>query len=172
MIEKYTLPLNQIDNLRPVAEDLSNLLRLPANADIIKEFPHTVKYTGDREYVLQNLLETREKFVAGKREDFILFAGKVAVGMSQVATPGCAFLDIDPECPILSGFVGHDYRRQGFGRLSMKTRLNVVDQRFGGYAMTMVKHDNVASIGLVRSSGFILTSSNTISGTYAYSNQR
>lgn len=178
MLEQYVLPLNQIDNLRPVAESLSSLLRLPSNTDIAKEFPRTVEYTIGIEEVLQNLTQTREKFTNGDREDYVLFVGKVAVGMSQIALPHYAYLDMDPEYPVLSGYVcnapegSRSYRGQGLGRLSMDTRLDAAKQRFGGHAMTMVKHDNVASIGLIRSSGFVLTGSNAISGTYTYDHPR
>ena len=177
-IQQHVLPLNQIDNLQPVAESLRTLLILPSNKDIAKEFPQTVKYTGDVENVMRDLAETRERFIEGDREDYILFAGKTAVGMSQIALPHYAYLNMDPECPITSSYVcnapegSKPYRGQGLGRLSMEVRLDAVNQRFGGYAMTMVKHDNVPSIGLVLSSGFVLTGSNAISGTYTYGNPR
>lgn len=170
MINQYVLPLNQIDNLRPVAEDLSGLLMLSSNADITKEFPQTVKHLSNPECAARNLAKTRERFAEGKREDFVLFAGKRAVGMSQIATPGYSF-GVDPECPIFSNFVDYDHRRQGIGRLSIDICLEAVNQRFNGRAMTIVKHKNVASIGLVLSSGFVLTGSSVNAGTYTYGNQ-
>ncbi len=89
-----------------------------ANEDISKEFPSTAgRYKGDSKGFEQLLAESRERFQIGQCEDIVLFAGKIAVGMSQIARCKYAVPSMEPGLAMLSSYLGHEWRGQGIGTL-------------------------------------------------------
>jgi hypothetical protein len=154
-MNKYVLPLNEVDDLASVADSLSSLLALVPNSDILKVFPAAVgKYAGDAAGLAMNLSRDRARFEAGEYEDFVCFAGETAVGMAQVARSRLAAGAMEPGEAVLSSYICWPWRGQGLARLSRTRRLKAVDKHFDGTAWTVVKTDNLVSKRLVLSSGF------------------
>lgn len=149
------VPLNRVKDLERIAFDLSSTLEHKGNIDISEEFPTTfAQYTGDIKEVARNLEVAQGCFKVGKREQFIIFAGEKAVGLSTVINNINTPNGVDPSWPNLSGFVCHPFRGQGLGRLSLETRMQSVINNFGKNAWTLVKQGNVHSEHLVTSVGF------------------
>ncbi len=152
------LPFSEIKNFKPIAHDLRELLVSPINADLSIEFSGTIaRYTGEEDSVLANLEEARELCDQGSREQFIVFAGERAVGMSiitnQIETPG----DISKDWPNVSGFICNPYRSRGLGRLSLERRMQVVDAEFNGHAWTYVRTGNTPAENIVLGVEFEVT---------------
>lgn len=149
------VPIDKIKDFESTAVDLMDLLQRKDNTDIVKEFPATVaQYTGDKNKVTTNLETTQQYYEIGKREQFIIFAGKRAVGLSTVINNVDTPSGVDPSWPNLSGFICHPFRGQGLGRLSLETRMQVVRHHFGNHAWTLVRRGNIRSEHLVVSVGF------------------
>ncbi len=149
-------PIDTLDNFDAIAQDFCELLTLSENLDIRAQFPETVaSLTGSPVEAAQNLLKSQANCAPGRREQFIVFSGGRAVGMSVVRNDVITPEGIDSSWPNLSGFVCNPFRRQGLGRLSMQHRLTAVRERFGNHAWTYVKEGNVASEKLVLSAGFV-----------------
>ncbi|HRN90394.1 MAG TPA: hypothetical protein PK265_01085 [Candidatus Saccharibacteria bacterium] len=149
------LPLGEIYNLENVALDLNRLLSRKDNNDIRDGFPATfTRYTGDLRKVVSNLDIAKSLYKTGKREQFIIFAGTRAVGLSIVTTDIDNPVGVDESWPNISGFVCNPFRGQGLGRLSIETRMRVVKENFNNAAWTFVKNGNKPSEHLVRDVGF------------------
>lgn len=148
-------PLQSINDLESVASDLSELLASSENEDIKIHFPATVRrHTGDVEVVRQNLIEAADACVPGRREQFIIFSGSRAVGMSVVTLLPDTPEQINPAWPNLSGFVCQPYRGRGLGRLSMERRMRAVRENFDDHAWTYVRKGNMPAEHLVSEAGF------------------
>lgn len=148
--------ITDIESLDNVAKNLAVLI--PGNRDLQIHFPGTVKrYTGSFDKVAENLRETASMCEPGKREQFIAFWGKTAVGMSIVTNQVEAPEGIDNDWPNLSGFVLKPYRNMGIGRLAMEHRINVVNENFGGHAWTYVRQGNMPAEKIVIGAGFTKT---------------
>jgi L-amino acid N-acyltransferase YncA len=168
---KYVTPLNEISDLKSVAESLSTLLASDANADIRQEFSSADgKYAGDPSGLLLNLAQARERFELGELEDYVCFAGETAIGMAQVARCRYTISNMEPGSAILSSYTCRPWRQQGFARLSMTERIKAVNERFGGTAGTIVNSNNLASKRLVLSTGFIPVGHTNGTDTYYYNN--
>lgn len=152
--ERLFIPLQEVEDLPYVADEMCKLLQQPCNRDIADEFPQTVrKYGTSPEQALQHFEEAQDICQIGERELFIIFLGRQVVGLSLV-TKLPAVPDIIPlSWPNLSGYIAHPYRGQGLGRFSLENRLNIVDEHFGGHAWTLVRDTNTASQRLVTSVG-------------------
>ncbi len=149
------VPFSEIENFNQIATDMSTLLANGQNQDIADGFPATVaRYTTEHEEVIANLETAQSRFEAGKHEQFIIFAGARAVGLSVITSNLDIPEGIDPSWPNISGFICNPFRGQGLGRLSIETRMDFVRQDFNGHAWTFVKDDNVISEHLVLSVGF------------------
>jgi len=158
-----------IKDMHSVAADLSRSLAQPNNADIAIDFPGTMsRYKGDVEDVYKNLLETGESCKPGVREQFIVYAGEIAVGLSAVQLVEETPEGIDENVPNLSGFIVNPWRGKGFGSLSLRYRLDVVDERFSGKAYSLVRKDNHISQRLVEANGLVIIGENESKYTYLY----
>lgn len=152
-------PINKIADIQQVALDLRRLLLLEENSDIKNDFPSIVKrYTASFDSAVEALNNGRKSFLEGQQEQFIVFSGGAAVGMSIVTNSIETPEGIDPSWPNLSGFIANPYRKRGLGRLSLQRRLQSVRYNFDGHAWTLVRIGNEASERLVSNQGFIRTS--------------
>lgn len=148
-------PFSEIEDFSQVATDINSLLTNGKNLDIASEFPATYqRYTTEHDEVVRNLETAQSRFEVGKHEQFIVFAGERAVGLSVITSNLDIPEGIDPSWPNISGFICNPLRGQGLGRLSIEARMNVVHQDFGGHAWTFVRDDNVVSEHLVLDVGF------------------
>jgi hypothetical protein len=169
----YVRDLSEIEVLEPVARDFSVFLSEPSNSDIASEFPNTVDaYTGRVDKVTQNLTDVKDACNLGFRHQFIVFSGEHAVGMSVVRIVDEVPAGVDGEFPNLSGFICNPYRSQGLGRLSLLTRLAVVDAYFGGEAWTKVKKINNHSNAMVIHAGFRLIGEDSAHNIYTYASRK
>ncbi|MFZ3010161.1 MAG: GNAT family N-acetyltransferase [Candidatus Microsaccharimonas sp.] len=158
-----------IQDMHSVAENFSSSLSHPDNADIAKDFPGTVRrYAGDVEDVYAELMKTREQCQDGTREQFIVYAGEIAVGLSAIQLVDEPPEGIDVGIPNLSGMIFSPWRGKGFGSLSLKYRLDIVDERFGGRAYSLVRKDNTISQKLVESNGLFVVGEDDMRLTYSY----
>jgi GNAT superfamily N-acetyltransferase len=167
----YVKSLAEINDLRSVATDLRELLRLPDNEDIEEEFPGIYDlYGGDQANAVRYLEEVRADCQTGECERFIAFSGKRAVGVSVIMRTNKKNVPIGirPEAPCLSGYVCHPYRRQGIGRLFLATQLQVADARFGGMAWALVHSTNDVSRHTVTTVGMRLSKTYDSWGVYVY----
>ena len=174
---QYYNPLNMtgivsfenIQDMHSVAKDFSSFLSHPDNADITKDFPGTVRrYTGDIEAVHSELVKTREQCQSGAREQFIVYAGEIAVGLSAIQLVDEPPEGIDVSVPNLSGMIFNPWRGKGFGSLSLKYRLDIVGERFSGRAYSLVRKDNIISQKLVESNGLVVVGEDEMRLTYLY----
>lgn len=148
-------PFSEIDSFESIAADLGGLFKRGDNEDITMEFPTTVdRYSGDVSESSANLEVAKARCEAGKREQFIVFAGEHAVGLSVITNDLDVPDGIDPSWPNISGFICNPFRGQGLGRLSIETRMQVIRQNFNSHAWTFVKDGNFPSEHLVVSIGF------------------
>jgi L-amino acid N-acyltransferase YncA len=152
------IPFTDIRDFESVAIDLNDLLLDPTNEDIGLDFK-TAKssYTGDPWRVAEHLAAVQASCELGVKEQFIVFAGPRAVGMSIVTTQTHMPKGVNPKWPNVSGFVCNPYRGHGIGRLSLERLLESVHENFGGHAWTEVRVDNILSQRLVTSAAFIDT---------------
>lgn len=149
------IPLQDISDLGNVARDLAVLFNSEMNEDIKIHFPATVRrHTGDIEIVQKNLKEAAEACRPGSREQFIIFSGAHAVGMSVVTLLPEVPVHVATTWPNLSGFVCHPYRGLGLGKQSLERRIHAVNENFGGHAWTYVRKDNVPAQAVVLGAGF------------------
>jgi RimJ/RimL family protein N-acetyltransferase len=161
-----------IKNIEPIARDFSRSLALPDNADIATEFPGTARrYSGDRENVHAELLKTQEQCQKGIREQFIIFAGQTAVGLSAIQLVDQPPEGIEQTVPNLSGLIFNPWRGKGFGSLSLKYRLDIINERFNGKAYSLVRKDNVISQKLVEASGLTIVGEDESKLTYLYNSK-
>lgn len=156
MSERAFVALADLEEFRGPSYDLAELLNRPDNADISDRFPLTVERFKSGFAGEFYLAKTKELCEPGVREQFIIFSGQTAVGMSIVTVSALPREGVDPSWPNLSGFICNPYRRQGLGIFSLQERLKVVDQRFGGEAWTAVDMDNIASQRMVEAAGLKL----------------
>lgn len=164
MTERAFIALPEVVDLGQAAHDLRNLLLWTDNADISRPFPDTFeRYTSDE--AEKNLVEAKELCEVGVREQFLIFSGQTAVGMSIVTSSTLMPEGIDPNWPNLSGFICNPHRRQGLGLFSLTERLKVVQKRFGGMAWTAVDLTNVPSQRMVQSAGLERIGQATIDGS-------
>ena len=148
--------LSDIDDMRSVSMDLTELLKNDANHDIVDDFPNTVaRYVENPEIALETLTTSKSQIVTGKTEMFIALVGERAVGLSIVTNEIMAPIGVDPSHPNLSGFVCVPFRGHGIGRLSLEARIKVVNENFNGNAWTFVARNNSISKHLITSVGFI-----------------
>lgn len=149
------IPVTDIPDFESVAIDLNDLLQRPDNADLSQDFTgvHT-SYTGDIWKVKQKLEAIPLTCTPGVKEQFIIFAGPQAVGMSIVTTITTVPAEVDPTWPNVSGFICNPYRGRGLGLLSIERRMQAVRQNFGNHAWTFVRKGNVPSEKLVARVGF------------------
>ncbi len=158
-----------IQDMHSVAENFSSSLSSPDNADIAKDFPGTVRrYTGDVDHIYTELTKTREQCQSGVREQFIVYAGEIAVGLSAIQLVDTPPEGIDASVPNLSGMIFNPWRGKGFGTLSLKYRLDIVDERFDGRAYSLVRKDNIVSRKLVESNGLVVVGEDDTRFTYLY----
>ena len=158
-----------IHDMRSVAKDFSGSLSDPSNADIARDFPGTVdRYTGTLEAVHEQLMTTREQCKNGTREQFVIFAGSIAVGLSAIQLVDKPPKGIDATIPNLSGMIFNPWRGKGFGSLSLKYRLDIANDRFHGKAYSLVRKDNIISQKLVESNGLFVVDENDERFTYLY----
>lgn len=158
-----------IKDMHSVAEDFSSALSRVDNGDIAKDFPGTVRrYSGDVESVSAELTKTREQCLAGTREQFIVYAGEVAVGLSAIQLVDKPPEGVDANVPNLSGMIFNPWRGKGFGSLSLQYRLDIVDERFGGRAYSLVRKDNIVSQKLVESNGLAVIGEDDTRFIYLY----
>jgi hypothetical protein len=176
-VSQYYNPLNMtgivsfenIQNMQSVAENFSSSLSRPDNADISKDFPGTVRrYSGNVENVYTELMKTREQCQSGTREQFIVYAGEIAVGLSAIQLVDEPPEGIDVSVPNLSGMIFNPWRGKGFGSLSLKYRLDIVKERFNGRAYSLVRKDNSVSQKLVESNGLVIVGQDDMRFTYLY----
>jgi hypothetical protein len=150
--------LSELPHLESVAHDIREQLSDPINQDLNIHFKGTVaRYTGEEDEVLTNLEEARDLCETGKREQFIVFAGEKAVGMSIVTNQVTPPDGIDETWPNISGFICNPYRSLGLGRLSIQHRMKIVDNNFDGHAWTYVRKGNVPAEKIVLAAGFRVT---------------
>lgn len=155
MSREAITPLQDIDDLKSVALDLSELLASSDNADIKIHFPVTVRrHTGDLAVVHRNLIESAQACEPGRREQFIIFSGVRAVGMSVVTLLPEVPKQVDKTWPNLSGFICQPFRGQGLGRISMERRMIAVRDDFDNHAWTYVRKGNSPAEHLVTDVGF------------------
>lgn len=158
-----------IRDMRSVAEDFSRSLALPDNDDIAKDFPGTVRrYSGDPEIVYDELVKTREQCERSVREQFIVYAGEIAVGLSAIQLVDEPPEGIEASIPNLSGMIFNPWRGKGFGSLSLRYRLDIVSDRFNGQAYSLVRKDNTVSQKLVESNGLFVVGETEERLTYLY----
>ena len=158
-----------IDDMHSVAEDFSGFLSRADNSDIALDFPGTVRrYSGDVDKAYQELMKTREQCQRGVREQFIVYAGKAAVGLSAIQLVDEPPEGIEPTLPNLSGMIFNPWRGKGLGSLSLRYRLNVVNERFNGQAYSVVRKANAASRRLVESHGLVIVGEDETRYTYLY----
>ena len=149
------VPISEIESFNQIATDMSELLVNGENQDIADGFPATVeRYTAEHDEVVTNLEMAQSRFEIGKHEQFIVFAGERAVGLSVITSNLDIPEGIDPTWPNISGFICNPFRGRGLGRLSIETRMDVVRRDFESHAWTFVKDDNVISEHLVLGVGF------------------
>lgn len=166
-------PLSQGINFSKLAQDLAKLLTSPENADIAVEFPMSFeRYTGNLAKVENNLKVAAEASLRGMRQQFVAFAGDVAVGMSIIQVAEAGLDDINPNWPNVSTFICNPYRASGLGRLSMKTLLRVANEQFDGKAWTRVAKTNLPSKKLVEAAGFLESGLSDQHIFYTYDNRR
>lgn len=147
--------LNEITDFESIACDFSELLVRADNADIKQQFPGTVQsYTGDLTSVVAKLEAAQADCTVGVREQFVIFSGARAVGMSVIRLIDDTPPAINPLWPNISGFVCNPYRAQGLGRKSMQRRMQSVQENFGNRAWTYVIKGNTPSEKLVLEAGF------------------
>jgi len=147
--------LTEIGNFAAPAKDLSNLLKRADNTDVAQEFPATVaRYGGATSEAIANLEAAARLYEVGSREQFIVFSGKIAVGMCLITNQMDIPDGINPNVPNISGFVANPFRNQGIGRVSIEERMKVVEKNFNNRAWTFVRDDNLISEHLVLSVGF------------------
>lgn len=177
---QYYNPLNMtgivsfedIQDMHSVAVDFSGALVRSDNIDIAKDFPGTVRrYTGDVESVYAELMKTSEQCQAGTREQFIVYAGNIAVGLSAIQLVDEPPEGIDESIPNLSGMIFNPWRGRGLGTLSLRYRLDIVDERFQGKAYSIVRKDNTISRKLVEASGLFAVKEDSTHLTYLYENR-
>lgn len=158
-----------IDDMHPIAEDFSSFLSQPNNSDIALDFPGTVRrYGSDVDTAYQELMKTREQCQQGVREQFIIYAGERAVGLSAIQLVDEPPEGIEPTIPNLSGMIFNPWRGKGLGSLSLRYRLNVVDERFNGRAYSVVRKANTVSQKLVESNGLVIVGEDESRLTYLY----
>lgn len=149
------MPFVEIDDFTTIAESLSELLKRPDNEDIAEGFPATVsRYGGTVEDAVMHMETARSLNKIGSREQFVVLAGKKAVGLCVITNQLDIPEVIDPTTPNISGFVSNPFRGQGIGRVSIEERMKVVEKNFQNRAWTFVKDDNLRSEHLVLSVGF------------------
>ena len=90
----------------------------------------------------------------GKRQQFVAFFGEIAVGIFIITLTDDQPSSIEPRISNVSGLVFNPYRRLGIGALSLRTKLLVANEQFGGQAWTRVRRENIPSQNLVRTAGF------------------
>ena len=152
------IPFSEIESFDQIATDMSGLLQNGTNQDIAEGFPATVtRYTAEHDEVVANLETARTRFELGKHEQFMIFAGQRAVGLSVVTTNLDIPEGVDPSWPNVSYLVCNPFRGQGLGRLSAETQMDAVRRDFDGHAWTFVKDDNRISENLILSVGFTKT---------------
>jgi hypothetical protein len=150
--------LAEIEDLERLSIDLQHAFKDPQNTDLSIHFPDTVhRYSGELDGVQSSLLETMNKCVAGKREQFVTFCGKQAVGMSTVTNQNEAPEAVNPNWPNVSEFIFRPYRDTRLGTLTVRNCIEVVKERFDGRAWTYVRKGNVPAEQLVQQAGFVMT---------------
>ena len=155
LIEYRVERIQHVLNLRAAAQSLSELLKHPANSDVQYEFPATYeRYTGDIGSVADNLALASADCSTGKKQQWIMFAGEQAVGMSVVRKTETVPELIPKDIPNVSLFVCFPFRNGGIGKLAMSACIETVNLQFGGAAWASVKHHNRPSQRLVLSAGF------------------
>ncbi len=155
----YVTPLNEVMDTQRAALDLRRLLLLQENVDIKNDFPATVKrYSESPERAIESIEDAYRTYDRGKKEQFIVYSGGVAVGMSIATNLIEAPEGVDPAWPNLSGFICKPYRQRGLGKLSLQIRLQAVTESFDGHAWTLVREGNEPSERLVLGQGFVKTS--------------
>lgn len=158
-----------IDNMHSVAADFSRLLSRADNADIAVDFPGTARrYSGEVNSVHQELMKSKEQCEDGVREQFIVYAGKLAVGLSAIQLVDEPPEGISTETPNLSGMILNPWRGNGFGNVSLRHRLDIVDERFNGTAYSLVRKDNIISQNMVESNGLVIVGEDDTRFTYLY----
>jgi hypothetical protein len=163
------MAFQDIENLRSVAEDFSLLLSRGDNTDIAIDFPGTMRrYTGDTSNVHNELLKTKEHCRPGIREQFIVFAGEIAVGLSAIQLVDEPPEGIDAEIPNLSGLIANPWRSLGLGKLSLRHRLDIADNRFNSQAYSLVRKNNAISQKLVESNGLKIVGEDESHFVYLY----
>ena len=149
------VPFSEIESFDQIATDMSQLFLNGKNPDIIEQFPATVeRYTSDHREVVTNLEAAQSRFEIGKHEQFIVFAGERAVGMSVVTNKLEVPEWAKPASPNISYFICNPFRGQGLGRLSLQTQMDVVSRDFDGHAWTFVKDTNAISEHMILGAGF------------------
>ncbi len=146
-----------IDDFPAVARVLTPAIASPENEDIEHEFPDTIKRLGTNvDGSVKDLQNCADRCKAGEHEIFVVYAGKIAVGLSWITALGETPETVeDKTAPNVSGFIIHPYRRKGYGRQSLLERLKIVEVNFGKTAWTLVDKENDASMAMVLQAGFM-----------------
>ncbi len=152
---------SSIDDFSEVARAYSELLSRKDNYDIGVVFPGTARrYTGDPESVQKELEITTNDCETGRREQFVVFSEGSVVGLSAIQRVKNPPANLPTGIPNLSGFILQPFRGKGIGEASLRKRLEIVDERFGGYGYTEVRRENTISQNMVEKVGFTAIASN------------
>lgn len=147
---------NAINDFPAIARVLTPAIAAPENNDIEYEFSGTVRRLGTSvDGTISDLHDNAARCRTGEHEIFIVYAGKVAVGLSWITGRGKTPESVeDQSAPNVSGFIIHPYRRNGYGMQSLLQRLKIVEAHFGDTAWTLVDKKNEASTQMVTQAGF------------------
>lgn len=152
------VPLGEVKDMDWLAIDLQRAFTDPQNSDLSIHFPGTVqKYSGPLDEVRANLEDTISQCTPGKREQFITFFGKQAVGMSIVTNQVEAPSAVNPEWPNVSELILSPFRGLRLGTFTVRHCTSVVKEDFGGHAWTYVRKGNTPAEQLVQQAGFTMT---------------
>lgn len=146
--------ITNVGDYRRAASDLHEFISAYPNDDIESEFPGTLVQYSSLTSAQHNLERLIKSHSPGFREIFVVFAGTHAVGQAIVTVSNNPPDAVDPSSPNVSGWIARPYRGQGIGKFSLRERLKVVEERFGGSAWTLVNKTNMISENNVRAAGF------------------
>jgi len=150
-----------IEDYEAVAWDLSHLIP-NNNEDVITEFGvGATAFTGEVDYVVDNLKKVAAWCKSGERQQYIGFAGEDAVGMARLAVYGKNNVSdpavaevVDVGTPNFGVYVCNPYRGKGVGRVLAQACRRAIDLEFDGQAWTAVDDENTASQRTVERMGF------------------
>lgn len=149
------VPLNEVSDIEKVATDLRSQLISDADPAISVQFPGLFQaYSISLDSAVNTLEADKSQCEKGVHEQFIIYAGSRAVGMSVVTLKIPSPKEIENTSPNLSSFICSDYRGQGLGRLSLSARMEIVRNNFNDHAWTLIKDGNAISEHLITDAGF------------------